>query len=68
MENLRKDFEKFLNELNIKLDCQMLDEKFNASKNELNIKFSNEVIEHITKKFELDYIDGNYSNDKYYQN
>jgi hypothetical protein len=68
LENLRKDFEKFLNELNIKLDCQMLDEKFNASKNELNIKLSNEIIEHITKKFALDYIDGNYSNDKYYQN
>jgi hypothetical protein len=62
-----KDFENFLNKLHIKLDCRMLDEKFNVSKNELNIKFSNEVIEHITEKFRLDYVDGNYSNDKYYQ-
>jgi len=68
LENLCKDFRKFFKKLGIKVDCRMLNEKVNTSKEKLNIKLSNEIIEYITKNFQIDYIDGNYSNDEYYQN
>lgn len=61
LESMYDDFVRLLKSFNVHLDCGMLKEYTNQSKQKESIPMSIETLDFIKDKFMLDYVDGGYA-------
>lgn len=65
VENLKTNFEKILQSNDIDLNCSCMNNIKNETTRDNIINLSVKIINYITDKFKLDYVDGGYNNDFY---